>query len=149
MPEAAPEIRFTAHEFSALTPALLHEILRRRAEVFILEQNCFYLDPDDHDADARHIVGWSQNRIVAGARHYPWQGLRKIGRVLTTSDVRGTGAGRALMRAVLADIGPVETVLEAQAYLQRFYESFGWRAEGGIYDLDGIPHVFMRRPAGV
>ncbi len=148
MPPDAPALRFTAHAFAELTPALLHEILRRRAEVFVMEQRCFYLDPDEHDPEARHVVGWLDDRIVAGARHFPWQGRRKIGRVLTTKDVRGTGTGRALMRAVLADIGPVETVLEAQAYLQRFYEFFGWKAEGGVYDLDDMPHIFMRRPAG-
>lgn len=148
MPADSPPVQFTAHSFADLTPALLHEILRRRAEVFVMEQRCFYLDPDEHDAEARHIVGWQDGRIVAGARHFPWQGLRKIGRVLTTSAVRGTGTGRALMRAVLEDIGPHETVLEAQAYLQRFYESFGWKAEGGVYALDDMPHIFMRRLPG-
>jgi ElaA protein len=141
------EIQFTSVEFADLSPSLLHEILRRRAEVFVVEQHCFYLDPDDHDAESRHVIGWLNGRVVAGARHFPYGNARKIGRVLTTLEIRGTGAGRALMRAVLEDIGPRETVLEAQAHLEHFYASLGWKKEGAVYDLDGIPHVFMRRAA--
>jgi ElaA protein len=33
----------------------------------------------------------------------------------------------------------------AQLYLKRFYESFGFVAQGDVYDEDGIPHICMIR----
>ena len=36
--------------------------------------------------------------------------------------------------------------ISAQHYLQRFYESLGFHAQGDVYDEDGIPHIEMHRP---
>jgi ElaA protein len=68
----------------------------------------------------------------------------RLGRIVTAPEHRGTGAGAALMRAVLADIdGPV--VLGAQVRAQGFYERLGFAVDGPGYDEDGIPHVPMRK----
>lgn len=34
--------------------------------------------------------------------------------------------------------------IEAQAYLQRFYEGYGFQPLGDVFDLDGLPHIKMR-----
>jgi ElaA protein len=39
--------------------------------------------------------------------------------------------------------GPVR--IGAQFYLKRFYESFGFRQCGDVYDEDGIDHIHMIR----
>jgi ElaA protein len=33
----------------------------------------------------------------------------------------------------------------AQAYLQKFYETFGFKAIGELFEEDGIPHVLMQK----
>jgi ElaA protein len=61
--------------------------------------------------------------------------------------VRGTGAGRELMKQSLTEIeklfGKVPVRIGAQMYLQKFYEDFGFVREGDEYDEDGIPHIIM------
>lgn len=73
-----------------------------------------------------------------------------IGRVITHPRARRTGAGRALMAEAmrrLEALAPGTTIrIEAQLYLERFYESFGFSRVGDEYLDDGIPHVDMVRP---
>src|SRR5207247_3993078 len=74
-----------------------------------------------------------------------------IGRVVTTSAVRGTGYGRALMREALAraeKLWPACAIrIGAQRYLERFYADFGFVAASEPYDEDGVLHIEMLRPA--
>jgi ElaA protein len=132
--------------FDELTPAELYELLALRVRVFVVEQECAYQELDGLDARAEHV--WTRGpggemaaylRVVdEGA------GVTRLGRILTAPEHRGTGAGAALMRAVLADIaGPV--VVGAQVQAQAFYERLGFAVSGPGYDEDGIPHVPMRR----
>ena len=72
-----------------------------------------------------------------------------IGRVLSTREVRRTGAGRDLMgegiRRAEALYPGSRIRIGAQLYLEKFYESFGFTTVSEPYDEDGIPHVEMRR----
>jgi ElaA protein len=49
------------------------------------------------------------------------------------------------MEAVLAEIGQVACVLDAQTYVADFYASFGFEPQGAEFIEDGIPHLRMRR----
>ena len=139
--------------FSVLTAGQLHGLLALRADVFVVEQNCPYLDPDPKDRVSHHL--WAEDprgSVVAVARVVP-PGVSypepSIGRVATALSKRGTGLGRELMRRAIAQAEELyagrDLVISAQAYLQRFYEELGFRAEGDEYDEDGIPHVQMRK----
>jgi ElaA protein len=72
-----------------------------------------------------------------------------FGRVLIAPNARRKGQGRELVRKGLDFIEehyprtPIR--IGAQHYLQAFYESFGFRAVGDVYDEDGIPHIDMFR----
>ncbi|MBI3510410.1 MAG: GNAT family N-acetyltransferase [Bacteroidetes bacterium] len=71
-----------------------------------------------------------------------------IGRVATSSSVRGTGAGKILMAKTMeyirAHFGKVPVRISAQSYLQKFYEGYGFkRTEKEEYLEDDIPHVEM------
>ena len=44
-----------AKYFNELTTRELYEILKTRAEIFIIEQNCLYQDLDDIDYNSLHI----------------------------------------------------------------------------------------------
>lgn len=51
--------------FPELTTQGLYDILRLRSEVFVVEQNCFYQDPDGIDQRAWHLTGRTQDGELA------------------------------------------------------------------------------------
>jgi len=132
--------------FDDLAPRDLYDLLALRVRVFVVEQECAFQELDGVDADAEHV--WTRGpagEVVAYLRVLAAGGdVVRLGRIVTAPEHRGTGAGAALMRAVLADIGgPV--VLGAQVRAQGFYERLGFAVDGPGYDEDGIPHVPMRK----
>jgi len=142
---------FTCQHFSELSPLVLYKIMKARSEVFVVEQNCVYLDADGKDLNAYHLVLWQDDK-VAGYTRLLAPGVSydemSIGRVLTTSQFRNHGFGKTLMQQSIEECrhlfgtGPI--VIGAQMYLKRFYESFGFIQEGDMYLEDNIPHIHMR-----
>jgi len=130
-----------------LDPATLYAILRLRNEVFVVEQECVYLDLDGRDLEPTAKQLWiSQgDEVVATLR---WlrdpDGSARIGRVATAPSARGSGLAGELMRQALTLSEGSEVVLDAQSYLVDWYGSFGFAAAGPEYLEDGIPHVPMR-----
>jgi ElaA protein len=135
-------------------PAELYEVLRVRAEVFVVEQRCAFQDLDGADQASWHLLGYAGQALVCYARLIP-AGIKfaepSIGRVVTTDAVRGTGMGRVLMRQALREAGklwPGKALrIGAQQRLERFYASLGFETASAPYDEDGIQHVEMLRPA--
>ncbi len=136
--------------FDALRPQQLYAIMRLRSEVFVVEQQCIYLDADDKDARSWHLMGWLDGQLAAYCRLLP-PGVSyetsSIGRVLTSPGFRRIGAGRELMRRAIAEVEKLfntrEITIGAQLYLKNFYESLGFRQSGAEYLEDGIPHIPM------
>ncbi len=138
---------------------LVYRVLALRCAVFVVEQQCAYLDPDGLDAAAWWLVGRDAavagGPVLAHARLFG-PGLRyeeaSIGRVCTAAPVRGTGLGRRLVAEAIrrceAVFGAVPIRISAQAHLADFYAGFGFVVVSAHYDEDGIPHLAMRRPAG-
>jgi ElaA protein len=153
-------LRWDWRAFHELTPETLYAALRLRQQVFVVEQTCPYLDADGRDADAWHLLGWATidgaPRLVAYARVFApgtmYPADASIGRVVTDPVARGSGIGRALMDEALRRIAVAAPGAGirggAQAYLEAFYTSLGFRRVGENYDEDGIPHVEMVRDAG-
>jgi ElaA protein len=138
--------------FDEMTGLEVYEALALRQAVFSVEQECPYQDADGRDIGATHLLGRdAAGRLVAYLRLLPpdEHGEVTLGRVVTHSDVRGQGLGRALMLEGIAGAEarypglPIH--LSAQQRLQRFYESLGFAVVGASYLEDGIPHVPMRR----
>jgi ElaA protein len=131
-----------------LTTTQLHDILRLRSEVFVVEQKAAYQDVDGRDLlpGTRHLWFEGEKGVAAYLRVLTEPGgVRRIGRVVTAADARGQGLAGRLMDAVVAD-DDGEYVLDAQTYVQDFYARYGFVAEGDEYtDDDGIPHIRMRR----
>jgi ElaA protein len=130
----------------------LYQILALRAAVFVVEQDCVYLDPDGRDLepDARQLWISRHGDVVATLRllRDP-DGTARIGRVATAGSARGAGLAAALMRRALELAPDGDVVLGAQSYLETWYEQFGFVRDGADYDEDGIPHLPMRlRRAG-
>ncbi|MEX2664918.1 GNAT family N-acetyltransferase [Candidatus Uabimicrobium amorphum] len=136
-------------KFCDLTLYELYEILKVRQEVFVIEQQCFYLDLDDKDQESIHLQGIYNEKLVSYLRIIPEKDKVKIGRVITRKEMRGKKIARAMMDHALQKIAqmfPEQTLeLAAQEHLQDFYSSFGFDAISDPYDEDGIMHVDMRK----
>ena len=150
-------LHWTCAPLGELAVPRAYALLRLRAEVFVVEQTCAYLDLDGKDL----LPGvWqlfaedARGRVLACLRGLA-PGLSfsepALGRIATAPDQRGGGLGRELVGRGITEMArrhPGEPIrIGAQAYLIRFYESFGFRVDSPPYDEDGIPHVEMLRPA--
>jgi len=137
-----------------LSARQLYAVLATRAEIFVVEQNCIYLDPDGRDVGAMHLIAWSGTEVAAYARILdPGAAFAEpsIGRVLTAKAFRGSGLGRELFAKSIAHaeaLYPGQDIrIGAQSHLERFYASFGFVKASEEYIEDGIPHIEMLRAA--
>ncbi len=118
-----------------------------RRTVFIEEQAVPEEDElDDRDADAVHLLATVDGRAMGSARLLLDGPTATIGRVCVLAEARGTGLGKALMRAALDSLrarGVTTAELGAQVHAIGFYEALGFVAEGPEYMDAGIPHRHM------
>ncbi|WP_375491742.1 GNAT family N-acetyltransferase [uncultured Jatrophihabitans sp.] len=131
-----------------LDAATLYRILALRSAVFVVEQECAYLDPDGRDLEAGARQLWIEldGELLATLRMVTDPGgVLRIGRVATVVPARGAGLAARLMQRALELAGSAPTVLEAQAHLHDWYARFGFVRDGAEYLDDGIPHIPMRR----
>ncbi|MFL5765107.1 MAG: GNAT family N-acetyltransferase [Bacteroidia bacterium] len=144
-------IRWEIKKFDELSNVELYRIIQLRLAVFSVEQNCAYQDADGKDLKCFHLMGYDDdNDLVAYSRIVP-AGVSyeepSIGRVISSHKVRGTGAGKALMKSSLEQLeklyGNVPVRIGAQCYLIKFYSSFGFEVAGEEYLEDNIPHIEM------
>lgn len=138
--------------FAELSLIELYQIIQLRERVFVVEQNCVYLDCDGRDQSAWHLLGYREGQLVAYLRAFqpnPQSTEAVLGRVVTSPEARGGGLGKELTRRGIENIqshfSNPEIRISAQAYLQKFYEGFGFKRVGEEYLEDNIPHIQMRR----
>ena len=147
-------MRWACVPFNELTVQQLYDVLALRSEVFVVEQNCVFLDIDGLDPQVWHLVGHGDDgALKAYARLLP-PGMKSptdavIGRVVTAPAARSGGIGRALMAEAVTQcerLWPAHAItLHAQAHLERFYASFGFSPVGELYMEDGIAHIEMHK----
>jgi ElaA protein len=145
------QLHWVLKHFNELTPHELYYILQLRSEVFVVEQNCIYQDADNKDFKSNHFMGFNnEGQLMAYTRLLPPGVSYKemsIGRVVTHADVRKLGAGKELMKRSVDTcyelFGKEDIRIGAQLYLQKFYESFGFKKDSDVYLEDGIEHIKM------
>ena len=138
--------------FDQLSAAELYAVLQLRSEVFVVEQACVFQDMDGADAQALHLMGNLQGKLVAYARCLD-AGCKfveaSIGRVASRKALRGSGAGHALMKQAIACLfqtwGTQAIRIGAQAHLEAFYGQHDFHKAGPVYLEDGIAHIEMLR----
>jgi ElaA protein len=136
--------------FDELTTTELYAILKERTQVFVVEQECPYLEVDGKDLLTYHLYKEENGEIAAYARLLP-PGVSyteaSIGRVFVRKEYRGRGlAGELLIRSLdflHGELGETKIKIQAQEYLREFYGSFGFTAITDTYLDDGIPHIDM------
>ena len=134
-------------KFDELTAREVYELLKARAEIFVVEQNCPYQDMDGKDYDSVHIFYEDGGKVIACLRVFQRNAdTVQFGRILTLK--HGDGLGRALMEQALKfvkDTAKAKKIyLEGQTYCIGFYEKFGFEVTSDEFILDGIPHVTMQ-----
>ena len=136
--------------FEELSKLELYKILRLRAEVFIVEQDCVYQDVDDKDQKALHVILKKSEEIIGYTRLF-WPGdyfkEASIGRVVISKKERLNNYGSELMKASILAISEKmkekKIKISAQTYLKNFYNNLGFLESGKEYLEDGIPHIVM------
>lgn len=145
-------IQWKIKSFENLSVNELYDILRLRSEIFVVEQNCVYLDLDGKDKVALHLFGEFEGKIVAYSRLFK-AGISfdnaSIGRVVVDAKYRDRKWGHDLMREAIAAIkthfGESKITIGAQLYLKKFYESHGFVQTSEMYLEDDIPHIEMKK----
>lgn len=125
----------------------LHEILRLRQDVFVVEQECAYGDIDGRDLEPGTVQFWAGNGSVDATLRLLREpdGTERIGRVATAKHARGQGLAGQLMDAAIGEARSHSIALGAQAHLEQWYARFGFVRSGDEYVEDRIPHVPMTR----
>ncbi len=150
------EYSWTCARLAELPTSAAYRLLQLRAEVFVVEQDCAYLDLDGKDLlpGAWQLLACDAEGRVRACLRLLAPGVSfaepALGRIATAGAARGSGLGRELLRRGIAECQarfPGQPIrIGAQAYLIDFYAGFGFVVDSAPYDEDGIPHVEMLRP---
>ncbi len=143
-------MEFIVKRFEQLTGKEVYEILKARAEIFMMEQNIMYLDMDDIDYKSLHCFFMEEGRVLAYLRAFhEEEGDEevRIGRVLSIE--HGKGHGKELMEksipVICEEMKTKNLVMDAQKYAIEFYEKFGFQVVSDEFWEEGILHVKMVR----
>ena len=145
-------IEWHCKHFTELSPFELYDILQLRSDVFVVEQNCVFLEPDGiADKVSYHLFAYQDKALICCCRlidaNVSYAGFASIGRVVNAISVRGSGIGRVMMEKAIAGcrelFGKTPLRIGAQFYLRRWYESLGFVSCDDNYLEDGIEHVHM------
>lgn len=149
-------IQWHQYRFDQLSLDQLYEVIALRVAIFVVEQNCPYLELDDKDREPQtiHLLGIDeQGKLIAYARilapgvSYP---QASIGRILVAKKARGAGVGQQLVNRAVAALLSIWSdagiQIGAQAHLVDFYESLGFIVNSKVYLEDDIPHLDMLYP---
>ena len=138
--------------FNELTVTDLYQILALRAQIFVVDQQRIYQDPDGQDQEAIHIFNRDEDgHIVAYARIFLKDDLVSFGRVATSAKVRGQGFGGQLldkiMQTIQQEFPDRKIEIEAQVQVEDFYKRVGFVSEGEPFIYKTTPHIKMLHEA--
>ena len=144
------EIKLLWKKYIDLSNDELYAILHLRQKVFVLEQNCPYIDADNSDQDALHLLAYRGNDLIGYLRAFS-PGIKyegsSLGRIVTEMNSRGLGIGKEITKEgvnfLSKEYPSHEIVISAQHRLEHFYVELGFAARGEVYLEDDIDHIQM------
>ena len=144
------EIDYKWKKFDELSLDDLYAILNLRQKVFIVEQDCPYIDADYTDQDAHHLMAYKDDNLIGYLRAFgpgiKYEGS-SLGRIVTEINSRGLGIGKEITKEGVNFLSKEypnhEIVISAQHRLEHFYVELGFAARGGVYLEDDIDHIQM------
>ena len=140
------DLNFVCKYFDELSVKELYELLKARSAIFVVEQNCPYLDMDDKDYQSLHMFYEEEGKVLACCRAFVVsEGVVKIGRVLSVE--HGKGLGGKILKSAIEQVkniyNPKKITIGAQCYAKGYYEREGFKQCSKEYLEDGIPHINM------
>ena len=171
----APKVHYTGKALLNMPPQQVYAVFKLRVDVFVNEQRAPFAEIDEIDAHpgTHHIMGYvhpgsdptspwgapdagSPLRLAGTCRVFGPAEAQHIGRICVAEDLRGHGIAKQLVlealevceaRAAALDPTTQKAIvkLDAQTYLTKFYESFGFEVVGDPFDMDGVEHVEMHK----
>lgn len=144
------KIKFVWKSFDELSNDELYAALHLRQEVFVVEQDCPYLDADNSDQNAFHLLCYEGNKLIAYLRAFK-PGVKyddsSMGRIVTEINSRGLGLGKEItkegVKFLKKEYPNHEIVISAQHRLKHFYIDLGFTPRGEVYLEDDIDHIQM------
>lgn len=148
---------FKTLTFDSLNTMELYRIMQLRLKIFVVEQDCVYMDLDDLDLNSIHVLGYENDELLCYARILTGDlyndGYVHIGRVAVEKEYRAKKFGYKLMQFCIDycnnNLGKDDIKISAQEHLQNFYNNLGFKKVGTIYLEDNIPHIGMIRLSDV
>ena len=144
------EYRYEFKNFQELSNQELIDMLRLRSIIFVVEQNCPYLDMDGYDEVSTHLLVKDGSRIIGCLRILPPGRYADVslGRVVVDKEYRNQGIAKKMLNLGIKKAKEIyncqSIILGAQVYAKKLYESVGFVQIDEGYLEDGIPHVHMR-----
>ncbi len=137
--------------FEEISKDELYEILSLRQKIFIVEQNSPFVDADFIDQKSLHLICKnSKNKICAYLRVIPPDikfSEASFGRVFVIPEFRKNGLAKIAVQNCMNKIhelyGNVSIKIDAQIYLKKFYEDFGFVQIENPFDDAGVLHITM------
>ena len=147
------EIKLLWKKYIDLSNDELYAILHLRQKVFVLEQNCPYIDADYSDQDALHLLAYRGNDLIGYLRAFrpgiKYEGS-SLGRIVTEMNSRGLGIGKKItiegVELLRKEYPKSEIIISAQHRLEHFYIDLGFTSRGDVYLEDNIDHIQMFIP---
>ncbi len=128
----------------------LNDAQNVRSGVFTVEQGIDRsIEQDGFDDCCDHIVAYLEGEAVGTVRiHYISDQQAKIERLAVKAETRGQKIGYKIMEKALnflAEKNIKEIFLDSQYHAKSFYEKFGFKQIGDVFDEVGIVHVKMKK----
>ena len=143
-------INWTIKHFDELTTLELYNFVTLREEIFIVEQQCIFLDADGLDTMSHHLLAYEDSNLIAYLRIVPPNSAYNevsLGRIVVKQSHRSLGIGKELVKkgieAIIDIYGHCTIRIAAQTYLDKFYTMLGFTSIEEPFILDGIPHQYM------
>ena len=144
------KVKFIWKIFKELSSDELYAIIHLRQKVFIVEQDCPYIDADYTDQVAFHLLAYKDNELIGYLRAFK-PGIKyegsSLGRIVTEIYSRGLGIGKQITKEGVNFLGKnysdSEIIISAQHRLKSFYTVLGFISRGEVYLEDDIDHIQM------
>ena len=140
-------MEFVVKDFCELQKDELYEILKARAQIFIVEKGMNCQDLDGIDFYAKHFILRENGNLIAYLRGFCDGEWYKLGRIITLS--HGIGHGRILMEKSLEYISEnlsyKSVYINSQYDAAGFYKKCGFVAVGEEFIEENVRHIRMER----
>ena len=134
--------------YSELDRDTLYDILQLRMSVFVVEQDCVYMDIDGRDRDAYHLI-CREDGVIKGYLRILKPGIffkeASIGRVIAIDRRKGIASMMvsSAIDFIRDEMHEDRIRIESQVYAAGLYEKLGFVKDGEEFLEDGIPHIQM------